>query len=585
MATTTGTLLDVGSLVELRRKGSLVAEGVVVFWHQERVFAVDNRCPHMGFPLARGSLHDCVLTCHWHHARFDLETGGAFDPFADDARAYPVVLDGDRILVDTSPAPGDRRAYLLGRLRAGLEQNLSLVVVKSVIGLLEEGERPATVLASGGDFGARYRRDGWGPGLTILTAMGNIINTLAPADQPLALFHGLVHTARDAAGQPPRFGLEPLPTSAIPFERLRRWFRGFVAVRDEEGAERTLRTAIASGATPAALAEMLAAAATDHTFIAGGHTLDFINKATELLDAAGWERADALLPSLIPGLCRAQRSEESNAWRHPVDLIALARPSLERLPATLANQATPNGGQDREALAATLLGDDPAASIAALDAALESGAPVVEVSRTLAYAAALRVARFHTSNEFPDWITVLHTFTYCNALDQLLRRDSSPDVARGLYHGAMKLYLDRFLNMPPARLPDERQREPAPAGAADLLAELRDLLNSQQQVNEAAALVDRYLALGHPMDELMAALAHVLLREDGEFHSYQMLEAGIRQARSLAETDALAARRVLVAVARYLAAHAPTARAMLQTARIAQRLHRGEALYAGADDD
>ena len=44
---------------------------------------------------------------------------------------------------------------------------------------------------------------------------------------------------------------------------------------------------------------------------------------------------------------------------------------------------------------------------------------------------------------------------------------------------------------------------------------------------------------------------------------------------------------VLVAVARYLAAHAPTSRAMLQTAKTAIRLHRGEAIYeapAGADD-
>src|SRR5580700_8762778 len=38
----------------------------------ERVFAVDNRCPHMGFPLNRGSVSDGILTCHWHHARFDL---------------------------------------------------------------------------------------------------------------------------------------------------------------------------------------------------------------------------------------------------------------------------------------------------------------------------------------------------------------------------------------------------------------------------------------------------------------------------------------------------------------------------------
>ena len=41
---------------------------------------------------------------------------------------------------------------------------------------------------------------------------------------------------------------------------------------------------------PAALADILLAAATDHYFLDGGHTLDFVNKACELLDLIGWER-------------------------------------------------------------------------------------------------------------------------------------------------------------------------------------------------------------------------------------------------------------------------------------------------------
>ena len=74
----------------------------------------------------------------------------------------------------------------------------------------------------------------------------------------------------------------------------------------------------------------------------------------------------------------------------------------------------------------------------------------------MSYAAALRVARFHTSNEFSDWITVLHTFTHANAVHQLLHRSPSPELLRGVYHAAMRLYLDRFLNTPAARLPEER---------------------------------------------------------------------------------------------------------------------------------
>ena len=77
----------------------------------------------------------------------------------------------------------------------------------------------------------------------------------------------------------------------------------------------------------------------------------------------------------------------------------------------------------------------------------------MQLAEAVALAAALRIARFHVRNEFSDWISVLHTFSYANALHQLLKRAESPEMLRGVYHGAMRVYLDRFLNVPAARLP------------------------------------------------------------------------------------------------------------------------------------
>ena len=48
-----------------------------------QVFALDNRGPHMGFPLERGSVGDGILTCHRHHARFELASGCTFDLWAE----------------------------------------------------------------------------------------------------------------------------------------------------------------------------------------------------------------------------------------------------------------------------------------------------------------------------------------------------------------------------------------------------------------------------------------------------------------------------------------------------------------------
>ena len=100
MTTTTRNLLRVGSVEEVKQRGCTVVTGgghtIAVFQRENGFAAVDNRCPHMGFPLDRGTVKNGILTCHWHHARFDLSSGGTFDPFADDVRSFPVsVLDGD----------------------------------------------------------------------------------------------------------------------------------------------------------------------------------------------------------------------------------------------------------------------------------------------------------------------------------------------------------------------------------------------------------------------------------------------------------------------------------------------------------
>src|SRR6266404_458938 len=119
---------------------SLDGHVIALFNAGGRIFAADNRCPHMGFPLDRGTLKDCILTCHWHHARFDLSSGGTFDQWADDARVYPVrTLDG-WIWLDLAER-SDLRHHRLGRLRDGLERNIPLVIGKSVVALMDRVER------------------------------------------------------------------------------------------------------------------------------------------------------------------------------------------------------------------------------------------------------------------------------------------------------------------------------------------------------------------------------------------------------------------------------------------------------------
>jgi nitrite reductase/ring-hydroxylating ferredoxin subunit len=585
--TSRGQYVRAARLADVRAAGTLAVQvdghAVALFAQGDAVYAVDNRCPHMGFPLHRGTVSDGILTCHWHHARFDLASGGTFDQWADDVRAYPVEIRDGEVWLDLAPRV-DARAHQRGRLRVGLERNLSLVIGKAVITLLDGDEDAAEPFRIGLDFGARYRQAGWGQGLTIHTCMMNLIPHLEVDERPRALYHGLAAVARDSADAPPRFGIHPLPTLTADLPTLRRWFRQFVEVRDADGAERCIVSGVRAGADHRQMADMLFAAATDHRYIQIGHVADFTNKALEALDAAGWEHAEPVLASLVSGYADADRMEESNAWRHPVDLVAILENASEALPAALeAGRARrtgghPNGGPAaRDILVAVLLGEEPQAIADGLLAALREGAATEDLAWVVAYAAALRIARFHTSNEFGDWDTALHTFTFANAVHQGLRRVASPELLRGVFDAAMSVYLDRFLNVPPAALPTS---DGAGGKPERLLDDLPALLDRQQQVNEAGGLVARYLDAGGPPQRLLAALGRCLLREDRDFHTIQMMEAAFRQYALLGGT--LAGPHVLVAAARYLAAHAPTVRAQGQTYYIARRLHRGDRLFEEA---
>ena len=216
------------------------------------------------------------------------------------------------------------------RLDDGLAHNLGLVIAKAVRGQLTAGVPAREILRQAALF-AVQNRDGWGIGATILTALGNLLPVLPEQETYLALFHGARRVAADCDGEAPRRERAPLasrpdlvdpPALAAALDRR----------APSRAAERTLLTAIATGAPPAALANLLFAAATDRAFADGGHSLDFINKACECLDLIGWEHAAAVLPSVVGQMVAARGAEETTAWRHPVDLVALCEEAAAELP-------------------------------------------------------------------------------------------------------------------------------------------------------------------------------------------------------------------------------------------------------------
>lgn len=578
MATVTGRDTDVNahinvcSLEDLNRdRVRVVTAGgrsVAVFIDEGSVFAVDNRCPHMGFPLAQGTVKDGILTCHWHHAKFDLAGGCTFDLFADDVTSFRAEVRDGVVWLDPTPIEEDPHTHWLRKIDEGLEHEVPLVLAKAMIGL-QDDNATEQVLTKAALFGIRNRSAGWSDGMSILTAMSNVLPSLAPEDRPVALFHALVHTARATAGQPVNFDLLPLNTVEKRPERYVEWTRRFVEVRASEPTERTLRTMIDIGIPQAAVADAIFGACTDHLFMDTGHTVDFANKAFELLDHIGWNQAEEVLTSLVPNLVTAQRMEETSSWQHPValpDLLWDVYGELEQLIAKGGGRLTEWDGHAD--LAKQVMDGEPADTLSHMAELVRSGVPLRDMSASVAYAAAMRLVHFRVTNEFADWNTVHHTFTYTNAIDQALRRAPSSPLARGIFDGAMSVYLERFLNVP-------KQAVPSPSGETPTRAEVLETFDVQGGVDDTAQLITDMLATGDGA-AVVQLLGHALLREDAGFHSFQVYEAGVRQYGNFAGTPE--GDNILIGVSRFLSAHSPTVRQRGQTFEIAARLHRGESL-------
>ncbi len=624
MSSETTGFLEAVDLETLEAEGrELISKNgtaIALFYHDGEVRAVDNRCPHMGFPLAEGSVEDGILTCHWHHARFELSCGDTFDPWADDVRTYSVEVRDGTVYVDPNPplekAPAEHWA---DRLETGLEENLRLVIGKSTIGLLDAGVDYREPMATTLEFATRYREMGWSSGATILGCMANVIDDLEPEDRKRALYTGVRHVASDCAGEPPNFDQPSFSTSDVAFDRLKGWFRDCVEVRDADGAERCLRTAIAAGHTESEVAEIVFAGATDHPYLSTGHVLDFANTAFESLEHVDWAWDDGsagdaslaadVLASLVDPLVTAARSDERSSWRQPIDLVALLEDvyggdvtetsGLEALVAEgEGTREAGDGWKPPTEFQDILLGDDPEAIVDALADAIAAGATTEELAAAVTQAATARVAQFGVANEFSDWNTVHHTFTYANAVHQSTRRTDAVALYRGVFDAALNVYLDRFLNTPPAPVPvpgeNETGREPDA-----VLEELLETFDREGGVNDAGRLVGEYFDCGGDPAELKRTLGHGLLREDAGFHTLQNVEAAFQQfdlleggesglegdtsgpddAASGSAVDERARRMPFVATARYMAAHFPTRREAEQTFRIASRLNRGESIH------
>ena len=104
---------DLGKVSDIPKRGSrrvtLAGTRIGVFRTQaDEVFALEDKCPHLGGPLSEGIVHGNCVTCPLHNWIIDLQGGTAQGADSGSVKSYPVNVSNKRI-------------YL------GVEKNLSIV--------------------------------------------------------------------------------------------------------------------------------------------------------------------------------------------------------------------------------------------------------------------------------------------------------------------------------------------------------------------------------------------------------------------------------------------------------------------------
>jgi nitrite reductase [NAD(P)H] small subunit len=97
--------VDVGALDDIPELGARIVRvpnGCVAIFrgYSNRVFALDDRCPHKGGPLSQGIVHGASVTCPLHNLVIDLETGAALGVDGGHVRRFEIHVENGRLLLD-----------------------------------------------------------------------------------------------------------------------------------------------------------------------------------------------------------------------------------------------------------------------------------------------------------------------------------------------------------------------------------------------------------------------------------------------------------------------------------------------------
>jgi hypothetical protein len=421
-----------------------------VFLAGGEVYAIDNRCPHEGYPLAQGTVDgDCLLTCNWHNWKFRLSDGECVLG-GDDVRSYPVKLEGDEVWVNTDDPPAERiEARILKGLRTALRDRDFGRTCREISRLHYNRLDPLAAVRRA----IEWSHDRFEFGTTHAYAaapdwllLADEFTKPAANGNPdeawerrlVCLSEAVDHMAFDALRHAEFPYAEP---NSEPFEEAA--FLAAVEAEQVANAEALVRRALADGLHWPELEAAFATAALAH-YNDFGHSLIYVYKTRQLVELLG----DEVEPYLLPPLAR------SIAYATREDLIPEFKaygPALTKLAGSPGDDGTPIDANalfpmtTRQALDWVTQNVQRFRPVALYDALLELAA-----RNLLHYDMAYQFNYDRPVTDNVGWLDFTHGVTFANAVRHVCARHPQlwpPALLQmacfaGRNHGYLDLELD-----------------------------------------------------------------------------------------------------------------------------------------------
>ncbi len=446
------------------------------------LYAVDNRCPHEGYPLAKGYVTDCVLTCPWHNFKFDLRDGRCV--MGDEAvPTFPLrVLDGTVELDVSGPDPEIERARVVESFEQAMWRGKLGQAARDVVRLLRLDVPAHEVARRVAVFDARHGEYGTTHAMPVAVDALAMTQRFEGSEAVLPLMQAVEMASDGHRFRPARERAAPVAPAGDPHEVGRRLAELVEQERAEE-AEAVLRGALAAGWGREVIEPWLYRLCAAH-FLDFGHALIYQVKVFDLLERVGWEHADPLLGAHLVSIVSGTREDQLPEW-------LWFRRHLEELDPRLAELAAGARLADPRPLADALLEAEREAMMGAVVRALEAGTALSVLVDALSLAAAERLLRFSIAIDADPtvqegWLDVTHLVTYANACRHAIARFREPEALRLLLFGC------RFVNNArPLDDPSRPRVEPATGSLTDLVDAI-----SRRDALRAEALTAGWLAEG-----------------------------------------------------------------------------------------